>query len=139
MSRNDLASLLSRLKKLAEGIERGAAERVGTTALAIGQRLAITTPVDTGRARSNWFASKGAPVADIRDNIDLGGSASVADVRRIAESVEKGESIFITNSLPYIRRLNEGSSKQAPAGFIDAAVRYGVRFGRGKGVVNGGK
>jgi hypothetical protein len=30
--------------------------------------------------------------------------------------------IFITNNVPYIGWLNEGSSKQAPAGFVQAAI-----------------
>ena len=35
--------------------------------------------------------------------------------------------ILISNNLPYINALNDGSSKQAPAGFVDSALSKGKR------------
>ena len=50
------------------------------------------TPVDTGNARSRWVVA------------------------------ELGPQIDITNDAPYIMRLNDGWSKQAPIGFIERAI-----------------
>lgn len=55
-------------------------------------KLRARTPVDTGNARSRWV------------------------------SAELGPHIDITNDAPYIMRLNDGWSKQAPAGFIEACI-----------------
>ena len=53
----------------------------------------LGTPVDTGQARNGWQI-------DLSDRMKL----------------------EITNSVPYINRLNDGHSKQSPAGYIDAIV-----------------
>jgi len=37
-------------------------------------------------------------------------------------SEDKIEQWYITNGVPYIKKLNEGSSKQAPARFIENTV-----------------
>ena len=58
------------------------------------------TPVDTGRARASWETHQ----------------------------TEKG--IAVENTTEYIQYLNEGSSKQAPARFIESvALKYGVPVG----------
>lgn len=73
------------------------------------------TPVDTGRAQGNWYASI--------NTIDT----STAEERKGAEalSIAKNEAknaygnIFnLTNNLPYIKKLEYGWSKQAPAGMV---------------------
>ena len=43
----------------------------------------------------------------------------------IGYRLNKGKA-FISNNVPYIRRLNDGHSKQAPVGFIQRAVRKAV-------------
>ncbi len=34
----------------------------------------------------------------------------------------RGGRLFLSNNVPYISRLNDGSSGQAPAGFVQAAI-----------------
>lgn len=55
-------------------------------------------PVDTGHARANWGH----------------GPAGVWDEDEAALQIVEGTTVV------YVPRLNEGSSRQAPAGFIDA-------------------
>ena len=63
--------------------------------------LKDVTPVDTGFARDSWKL--------VKDN---------------------RESVRITNSAEYIEHLNRGSSKQAPALFIEkTALKYGKPIG----------
>lgn len=84
-------------------------------ALAVQADVAFNTPVDTGRARSNWLPSIGTPRRDTIE--DRGGSPEID-----FNGYKLGETIFISNNLPYIGALNNGSSKQSPAGFVDDAI-----------------
>lgn len=74
--------------------------------------IKIAMPVDTGRARSSWGHN--------------GGGASTS-----AESIwQENEAALVIRQgsrVDYIEPLNEGTSTQAPAGFIDAAERRAVQ------------
>ncbi|MFZ3193688.1 MAG: hypothetical protein WA154_10860 [Moraxellaceae bacterium] len=75
------------------------------------------TPVDTGRARGNWSTTVGQVPAGARERLDQSGGAAIAEV--VAETPEKvGNKVYLTNNLPYIMPLEEGYSKQAPAGMV---------------------
>ena len=80
--------------------------------------IVLKTPVDTGRARANWFTSIGNPSANITEATDPSGSSSISSSMS-AISKATGNVLWITNNLPYIYRLEfEGWSKQAPAGMV---------------------
>lgn len=95
--------------------------------------LIETTPVDTGWARANWLPGIGgaptneAPRPDNGQGIVSAGGRQSAAVASFATSynLRQGE-VFIVNNVPYILQLNEGSSRQAPAGFVQAAIRKAV-------------
>lgn len=74
------------------------------------------TPVQTGHARANWVPSVGAPFAgEVQGSSDAG----MADV--LAYTLDQGP-LWVANNVPYIRALNYGHSKQAPAMFVEAAI-----------------
>lgn len=84
------------------------------------RRLALRTPVDTGRARNNWNASTGQPD---ESNIPEGeyphsGDLSIQRAVALLPRIQLGDTIFMTNALPYIGPLERGHSSQAPAGMI---------------------
>lgn len=89
---------------------------VRVTALNMLSDLGLQTPVDTGAARSNWLPSIGVPRRETIEKTD--GPPAMNFSGYIL-----GMKIFIANNLPYIRRLNEGHSKQANPGFVDAIVQ----------------
>lgn len=101
--------------------------------LNITANLVETTPVDLGWARANWVPAIGVPFtgnAGAVDPDDAGVSAQgarqqAAIAAMTAYKLGRG-SVFISNNVPYIGRLNAGSSRQAPAGFVQGAVREGV-------------
>jgi hypothetical protein len=67
--------------------------------------LKVKTPVDTGLARDSWKIA----------SVWLGKPFSFLNVK---------------NDVPYISRLNQGSSKQAPKYFVElTALKYGRPFG----------
>ena len=93
----------------AAGIELEQAVR--TIAIDAHNRVTTKTPVRTGRARGNWNVKAGSP--DLTINESVAGSQT--------PSLKKGDGngpIYITNSLPYIQKLEDGHSKQAPAGMV---------------------
>lgn len=79
------------------------------------------TPVDTGKARSNWVVGLGGRVGTVRTTISPSGDISLREGVRTINRAKAGQGIHITNNLPYIVRLNQGWSQQAPAGFIERA------------------
>lgn len=118
-----------RLGDLGKAMEERAADlprRVGLVkrkvALELLRRLTLATPVDTGRARSNWMTTLAAPSDAVRDTLGKDPSATILGEADEATRGVTDESIFIVNNLPYIARLNNGWSKQAPTGFVDTAV-----------------
>lgn len=77
------------------------------------------SPVDTGRFRANWNFSVGAP--------DFSTTAATSAARgeieaRQALTAPVGGVLYISNGLPYARRLEYGWSKQAPYGMVRTTV-----------------
>jgi len=79
--------------------------------------LQRATPVDTGRARNSWKATKSA--RDFGNNLPAGAAASAL---LNPPSSTRLETFYITNGVPYIDQLNAGSSKQAPSRFIETTI-----------------
>lgn len=91
--------------------------------LDVSTSVILGTPVDTGRARANWFASFSAPSGQVSDRVDPSGGASIDRVRGAVSTGKAGHVFYLTNNLPYILRLEQGWSKQAPAGMVMLTVR----------------
>lgn len=108
-------------------------ERVMTSlSLEITANLIETTPVDTGWARANWVPTIGAQnntpaSAEARiENVPAQRARQQSSTARLpGYKIEQG-SIFISNNVPYIVRLNEGSSTQAPEGFVQSGIQRAI-------------
>ena len=94
------------------------------------------TPIDTGWASNNWWFSEGGP-ANSSDqpsgNIETAMQRIDQDTITISGIKIRGQTVHITNNVPYIARLNNGWSQQTPAGFVDRAILTAgikVRFNR---------
>jgi hypothetical protein len=121
---------------LAAMLEKGVERTIRKVALVVDQAVVMATPVDTGRARSNWIVSIGGPSTEVKPPYvpGEGGASGAANAAKAIEQAA-GEvakfkladhSIHLTNNLPYITRLNEGYSAQAPAGFVQKGIRAAV-------------
>lgn len=100
---SDLTKEKARSSQTAKDVRFVARNRIKTASLTALRQVKMWMPVDTGAARARW-GSPGAP----------GG---------IWEEEDEGLTITQGAALEpfeYIDRLNEGSSQQAPAGFLDA-------------------
>lgn len=105
------------------------------TALAVDQALVLATPVDTGRARSNWLVSLGSGRSNVVDPYAPTNKAGIGESANAQGAISQGsgeiaravpsQDIYITNNLPYIVPLNQGHSAQAPAMFVEQAIEAG--------------
>jgi Bacteriophage HK97-gp10, putative tail-component len=122
----DLKRFVIRIRSMSKRIERNADVITRKIAVAVDSTVIISTPVDTGRARSNWQVNLGSPVSGTRNPLDRSGQSAIAEGETKIAKYKGGTTIHITNNLPYIGLLNEGSSKQALPGFVLEAVLVGV-------------
>lgn len=134
MPQSPLANLLRQFAVKAEEQVNDLAKGV---AIAITDAVAEATPVDTGRARSNWQVSVGAPVDGDIDPYAPGerlgreeseNLAEVMEAARSALSSYQGGDIFIVNNATdpesghkYIWELHDGSSNQFAGDFFGVA------------------
>ena len=96
------------------------------------------TPIDFGWASANWFISIGGPTTGNSGQLDADNPAAVgaregqqaSSVARFVTSYEytSGQTVHVGNNVPYINRLNNGWSDQAPAGFVDDATQEAVTW-----------
>jgi len=92
-------------------------------ALEVLRRVVMRTPVESGRAKGNWQTSVGTPIEREIERTDKGGGSVISSAVSVIESWESDNvSIFLMNNLPYIGRLEDGYSSQAPAGMVKITV-----------------
>lgn len=145
MARNDLASFDARMKARANRIDKAVNDLVKKTALIADQAVVLATPVDTGRARSNWITTVNAPNSGTidpyvpGDKLGIGetanAQAAMNQARTVIQTRTQGQSIHITNNLDYIGELNSGTSKQAPENFVGIAILAAVEAIRSTKVI----
>lgn len=136
----DLRQFGKKIRVTGDTVQDNAGKLARKVGLAVDAAVVLATPVDTGRARSNWQVEIGAapagtvpPFAEGQEGSTAGANAQAAieaGSQAIAQYKE-GETIHITNNLSYIGRLNEGWSAQAPEGYVETAVQAGVQQIRG--------
>ncbi len=66
------------LKKFGEVTREQAQVIFQKIAIDLDTRVVLGTPVDTGRARGNWFPSINTPATGVTDATDPSGSAAIA-------------------------------------------------------------
>lgn len=84
------------------------------------------TPVDTGRARASWRMGINRVNTSVspprtRSGRSVGqGPATKGEIAEQAKGLtaQFGDTVHLTNNLPYIQDLEDGSSIQAPAGML---------------------
>ena len=132
-----LGEFAARIRLRGRQVEEGVNRIVRQVALVCDRELVLETPVDTGRARSNWIVSLGSAVTDERppyaEGEGLGkgeaanAAAAMAQGQQVIGQRRPGTDIFISNNVRYIGKLNDGWSAQAPSGFVQAAIKRAVQ------------
>lgn len=130
----DLAKELEAKTKDVSSEASNLAMKVATTIIS---DLAYSTPVDESTAISNWVVALGSPSraeipAHYRGSHGSTYSSSagqtIEEAKKVLASKRPGEAIYISNNTQYIRYLNDGSSAQAPAGFVERAELLGRKM-----------
>jgi len=113
-------------------------------ALVVVSDLILNTPVDEGRARSNWQASLGKPEKGKVDAFNEGKKLGIGEISNATAAIDEAnriiaghlpsQDIYITNNLKYIGLLNDGSSEQQPALFVERAIKVGESINVGIGL-----
>lgn len=132
---------MATLREFANSMTR-TAKTVGVNAIvavkevskAVGVTVVYATPVDTSRARMNWQGSVNLPKAGVLSPAPAIPGSSSEGPRTAIKSINEATGayngqqggVWITNNLNYIQSLNNGSSSQAPANFVEQSVLVGV-------------
>ncbi len=124
----DLATFARRIRRRAQQVETEVGKVVTETAILIDQTVVLATPVEFGGARANWLPSIGIPITEPTEDLDPSGQATIAKGAAIIQSRAPGETVFISNNIHYIGLLNDGSSSQAPANFVQIAINTAIAF-----------
>jgi len=123
--------------QVAAKYNRGIEDVVEDVAVSLSEKIIDRTPVGKpsewqnpnsappgyvgGRARANWFPTIGQPSDDTTESTNQNESAS--RITGIKEQIA-GNVYYLTNNLPYIRRLEyDNWSKQAPRGMVRVTLR----------------
>lgn len=142
----DLLDFSKRMGTIGRLVEANSEKAVRQVALAADSAVVTATPVDTGRARSNWLVEIDAPAAGTREPYSEGSKLGLSETENLNGALEQGASkiaqykvgnseIHITNNLPYIEELNNGSSSQAPENFVEIGVAAAAKAVEGARLV----
>ncbi len=114
----------NRVIRLLDNMSEKAARKM---VINIHRELMKETPVDTGWAMNNWWPSVSLPVTKTAGDPDNVSSAEImgglADI--LTWRFKQGPA-WIANNVPYIKKLNEGHSTKAPAGFVESVIQREV-------------
>lgn len=110
----------SDLRKLCDRAGDKAEMVVRKTALELQSGMIEKSPVDTGRFKGNWQCGIGTMNSDASAEP---GSDAEGRTQAVLEGWKPGQTIWLTNSLVYARRLEAGWSQQAPAGMVRLTVQ----------------
>lgn len=84
-------------------------------------RLKQASPVDTGRFRASWQVGENSAPGGIAAE---GSYSGIPPLSRIGYSQEQIGNVYsVHNNLPYAEPLANGSSKQAPAGWVQGIAK----------------
>lgn len=80
--------------------------------------IVLSTPVDKGVLRNNWFAANGSPSSETTE-AGSEPSAVISRIQVITNASTLEQDILFTNNLPYAVPIEfDGHSAQAPAGMV---------------------
>lgn len=109
---------IGNIKKAIDDITTNTNNKVRGIMFQALSNIQLGTPVDSGRARNNWFLTTTSP-SDKETNSVSGNSITLDDLPPFVFD----KTIYYTNNLPYIERLEfQGWSKQAPSGWVRTEI-----------------
>lgn len=109
-------SIRSQLDLIIQNAMRKSEEVFRATALEMGNRVIMRTPVDTGALRAS-FNSDIEPNGDYDlNNVNV--SAAESRLSAVAGSLRLDQKFHFGSGLPYAEKIEMGGSQKAPAGML---------------------
>ncbi len=72
-----------------------------------------------GTARNSWHVTLGQPSSEeVKNGADKSGGGAMREGAAAINQAKLGDTIYLNNTVPYIRRLEYGHSTQAPEGMV---------------------
>ncbi len=87
-------------------------------AIDIFGKIITESPVDTGRFRNNWNTSLNKPNYSTTLETDQSGQKAKDGILSVIQGAKVEDDIYLSNGLPYAKRLENGWSRQAPTGMV---------------------
>lgn len=115
------------IQKWSMGAEADFKKVMKALAFEVHERIIDRTPVDTGRARASWNLSINEPDLTVAPEPKKKSRKAALESAQAARASLPDfdpftDTIWITNAVSYILRLEHGSSKQAPVGMVVVTV-----------------
>jgi hypothetical protein len=121
------------LKKFADKTDARVNALVRKIVIDVGTSVVLKSPVGDanywkspappgyvgGRFRGNWQYGLGAINPVTSEAIDPSGATTISSIVGKVDDTPAGQVHYITNSLPYADRLENGWSRQAPNGMVN--------------------
>ena len=111
-------SFTNDLKRFSDKSIKDVSEVKRAVSLSLFNSIIQDTPVDTGRARGNWQTDTGQAKSGVVERDDKGGEKASAEAKGVIEDSDLNDTLYMSNNLPYIEPLENGSSSQSPEGMV---------------------
>ena len=106
-------------KKFINGVTE---KTIRGTAIQIFSEIIKQSPVKTGRFRGNWQTTLQKPATGVVQGAADSAASAIGEVINTTKQYKVGQTLFMTNNLPYAYALSQGSSKQRGRGWIERII-----------------
>jgi hypothetical protein len=118
-----MKSIQQQLADIAKQSEVKASQVVRASVLEVANRTVLRTPEDTGLLKGNWLAGVNSADESTTQDMDKNGAATVGKISAKINGYKLGDSLFVTNSLPYAYRIEYlGWSERQEGGMMRISV-----------------
>lgn len=119
--KDNLEDFILKFPELPEKIIRG-------TLFDLTSAIIKDTPVDTGRLRGNWMASINRKRRTKTETTDSNGGKTIERAKAVIKRFKMGNTYFLSNNLPYAKKIEYGGSQQSPRGMARINVARAQRM-----------
>lgn len=119
------ADFAKSLNALADYATKSVEQVIRKSCIDLYRKVVERTPVDAGRAKGNWMIS----TTDSNHTMDDKDGFSLNEIKSIIEGEIRDfsfdihdDQVIIYNNLEYIPMLENGTSRQAPAGMVSVSL-----------------
>lgn len=118
---NDIRTFNLNMDAFVAKVKIAPAKVVKRVAFDLYGHIIRNTPVDTGRARASWTIAVNQANRNVMPAVPAGARV-YPDPAPGFLAVGPGDTVIISNNLPYINALEDGHSKQAPFGMVAVSM-----------------